>query len=43
MGVLLKHSRLVYDTGDYVQYMEMPLVDGRHTLHSILYMAIPHR
>ena len=43
MGALLKHSRLVYCTGDYVQYMEMPLVDERHTLHSILYMATSHR
>jgi hypothetical protein len=43
MGALLKHSRLVYCTGDCVQYMEMPLVDGRHTLHSVLYMVMPHR
>ena len=26
-----------------VQYMEIPLVDGRHTIHSVLYMATPHR
>ena len=26
-----------------VQYMEIPLVDGRHTIHSVLYMAMPHR
>ena len=25
-----------------VQYMEIPLVDGRHTIHSVLYMAMPH-
>jgi hypothetical protein len=27
----------------YMQYMEMPLVDGRCTIHSVLYMAMPHR
>ena len=26
-----------------VQYMETPLVDGRHTIHSVLYMVTPHR
>ena len=26
-----------------VQYMEIPLVDWRHTIHSVLYMAMPHR
>ena len=26
-----------------MQYMEMPLVDGRHTSHSVLYMTMPHR
>ena len=26
-----------------VQYMEIPLVDGRCTIHSVLYMAMPHR
>ena len=26
-----------------VQYMKMPLVDGRRTIHSLLYMATPHR
>jgi hypothetical protein len=26
-----------------VQYMEIPLVDGRRTIHSVLYMATPHR
>ena len=26
-----------------VQCMEMPLVDGRHTIHSVLYMATPHQ
>ena len=26
-----------------VQYMEIPLVDGRCTVHSVLYMATPHR
>ena len=26
-----------------VQYMEMPLVDRRHTIHSVLYMVMPHR
>ena len=26
-----------------VQYMEIPLVNGRHTIHSVLYMAMPHR
>jgi hypothetical protein len=26
-----------------VQYMEIPLVDGRHTIYSVLYMATPHR
>jgi hypothetical protein len=43
IGVLLKHSILVYCTGDCVLYMEMPLVDGRCTLHSVLYIAMPHR
>ena len=42
MGALLKHSRLMYSTGDCVEYMKMPLVDGRHTLHYD-YMAMPHR
>jgi hypothetical protein len=27
----------------YVQYMEIPLVDGRHTIHSVLYTAMPYR
>ena len=27
----------------YVQYMKIPLVDERHTIHSILYMATPYR
>ena len=26
-----------------VQYMEIPLADGRCTIHSVLYMATPHR
>ena len=26
-----------------VQYMEIALVDGRRTIHSVLYMATPHR
>ena len=26
-----------------VQYMKMPLVDGRCTIHSVLYMATPYR
>jgi hypothetical protein len=26
-----------------VQYMEILLVDGRRTIHSVLYMATPHR
>ena len=26
-----------------VQYIEIPLVDGRRTIHSVLYMAMPHR
>jgi hypothetical protein len=26
-----------------VQYMEIPLIDGRRTIHSILYMVMPHR
>ena len=26
-----------------VQYMEIPLVDGRCTIHSVLYMVMPHR
>ena len=26
-----------------IQYMEIPLVDGRRTIHSVLYMAMPHR
>ena len=26
-----------------VQYMEIPLVDGRRNIHSVLYMAMPHR
>ena len=26
-----------------VQYMEIPLVDRRHTIHSVLYTVIPHR
>ena len=26
-----------------VQYMVIPLVDGRCTIHSVLYMATPHR
>ena len=26
-----------------VQYMEIPLADGRRTIHSVLYMATPHR
>ena len=43
MGALLKHFRLVYYTGDCVLYKEMLLVDGRHILHSVLYMAKPHR
>ena len=26
-----------------VQYMEIPLVEGRCTIHSVLYMVTPHR
>ena len=26
-----------------VQYMEIPLVNGRHNIHSVLYIAMPHR
>jgi hypothetical protein len=43
MGALLKHSGLVYCTGNYVLYTETPLVDRRCTPHSVLYMAMPHR
>ena len=43
MKALPKDFRLVYCTGDCVLYMKMPLVDGRCTLHSVLYMETPHR
>ena len=26
-----------------VQYMKIPLIDGRRTIHSVLYMVTPHR